>query len=514
MNLDYPKKIAGRYTHYKGREYEVYCFAIDRNNNEYILYQQCYGDKSFWIRPYSMFFDTVVFEEKEVKRFTAKTRSLQTGNKTMKKLIKLIEQQNIKIKHSETNNPVIITNINAEWNYVIVHQIECGLSSGYLTEYELVKRMGYNSCRINDEIKYFKNELHNKTSYSLCIGENNIDILKKYLNPCSIDLQIADSGFLRTRFKLVDPQSVEHISSASELWKPVKKHTSKNGGAAYFRVTPSSTILTHTKERIHIPKDCAGKIEIKSTFARLSLSITFGDFCNPGYDGHFPLEIKNNGRHTIIIHENETMAQLILIPLQGPILDEYSYKATFKNIKGYDDGTPYSFWNERSLKLLRHKHGTQQIIELSQNILNSINAQNTGDINGFRDRFNNNFLPFCHKNINKIKYKNKDTSQPDAKKLMNAYITREKRLKKVFGLKYPSFFASLLNTVLPFFFQGNSNNNNLASNSVTTFPLWPCFLLAGLFLLLSLFMFIFTPKTFCTFENIDIDKQIENTTSV
>ena len=179
MSSNYSKKIAGRYTHYKGRDYNVYCVAIDRNNNEYILYQQCYGDNSFWIRPYSMFFDSVDCEGKEVRRFSAKTHQLQAGNKRMKKLIELIEHQNIKIKHSETNNPVIITNINENWDYVIIHQIDQGISSGYLTEYELVKRLGYNSCRINNEIRVFKNDLHDNTPYSLHIGENKIDILKK-----------------------------------------------------------------------------------------------------------------------------------------------------------------------------------------------------------------------------------------------------------------------------------------------------------------------------------------------
>ena len=513
MRTDNEEKISGKYTHYKGNHYDVFCSAYDREGRKYILYQQCYGDNSFWIRPYDMFFDSVIVDGQSVERFTATAAKRSDSGKKIKKLIALIENQNIYIRHSETNDEFIITHVNEAWNYVLIHQASNIYSSGYLTEYEISKRLGYNSCRINGEIKYFKSRNKLKEYCVLHIGNNDIDALKHFLNPCSIDLQIADTGFLKTRFKFVDPQSVEHVSSASELWKPVRKYTSKNNGSAYFHIAPGATILTHTKERIRIPDDCAGKIEIKSTFARLSLSITFGDFCNPGYDGYFPLEIKNNGRHTIIIHENETMAQLMLIPLQGPILDEYSSKATFKNNKGYDDGTPYSFWRERSIKTLRQKRGTQQIIELSQELLGKIKAGNTEDVNAFKERFNNNFLPFCHKNINKAKHRNHDNNLPDTRKLINAYIKREKRLKTLFGIKWLSGIVTVISGVLPVILQ-LWQNAKAPNDPVTITSFWPSFVVAGAFLIATIVLVVLCPKTFCTFENIDIDEQLSEMTTI
>ena len=118
----------------------------------------------------------------------------------------------------------------------------------------------------------------------LKVGENDVELIKKIINPCSIDLQIADSGFLTSKYKVLDPQSIEHVSSATDLWKKVKMFRSKNHSSEFIKLRPGKTILTHTKERICIPKDCAGKVEIKSTYARLSLAITSGDFCNPGYN--------------------------------------------------------------------------------------------------------------------------------------------------------------------------------------------------------------------------------------
>lgn len=510
MSTQCVERISGTYTHYKGKRYDVFCSAYDRNGNKYVLYQQCYGDFAFWIRPYDMFFDTVDVNGATQNRFTANSKKMQQSDKKIRKLITLIESQDISIKHTETEKAVIITHINEADNHVMVHQLNEIQTSGYLTEYEIARRLGYISCRINGEIRYFKCKQKVSEHFALHIGNNNIESLKNHINPCSIDLQIADTGYLRTRFKLVDPQSVEHVSSARDLWKPVRKHPSKFSAPAYFKIAPGATILTHTKERVRIPNDCAGKVEIKSTFARLSLSITFGDFCNPGYDGYFPLEIKNNGRHTIIIHENETMAQLMLIPLQGPILDEYSKKATFKNNKGYDDGTPYSFWRERSIKALREKQGTEQLIALSHSILQEISTHNTPDVNAYKERFNNNFLPFCHKNINKAKHRSNDSNLPDAKKLLNAYITREKHFKSFFNLKWVSGVITLICAILPVIFQ-LMQNARTPDNPVTILTFWPWFAVAALFLVATIYIFVICPKTFCTFENIDVGKQLNNT---
>ena len=507
MSTKTEERIPGKYRHYKGNYYTAYCVALDLEGNKFVLYQQCYGDKSFWIRPYNMFFESIKFEDRTTKRFSQVAGKRKTARSKINELIALVENQSILIRNSESEDQYIISQISESDGYVIVHPLDYHYASGYLTEYELAKRLGFLSCRINGEIKYFKSQEEIDTHKSLSIGNNDIEELKELLNPCSIDLQIASSGFLKTRFKLVDPQSVEHVSSATDLWKPVRIHSSKNSQLNYIKIHPGTTILTHTKGKIRIPDDCAGKIEIKSTFARLSLSITYGDFCNPGYYGYFPLEIKNNGRHTIIIHANETMAQLILIPLQGPILAEYSAKATFINENGFDDGTPYSFWRERSIKSLRKENGTQKIIDLSNRLLDVINTENTSDVNAYKDRFNNYFLPYCHKHINKPKYRNVDNSLPDTKKLIMAYIKKEKVLKSLYSIKWLSGILTVICTLLPIVLQLMQNERK-TNDSITFLSFWSLVVIAGILLIITIVLFVTAPKTFCTFESIDLDKQI------
>ena len=53
-------KIDGTYRHFKGNLYKVIGVAKHSENCEdYVVYQQMYGDKAMWIRPLSMFLEEV-----------------------------------------------------------------------------------------------------------------------------------------------------------------------------------------------------------------------------------------------------------------------------------------------------------------------------------------------------------------------------------------------------------------------------------------------------------------------
>ncbi len=61
----------GIYRHFKGGRYEV--IAIARHSEtleEMVVYRALYGDGGVWVRPASMWEETVVHGGKEVKRFT------------------------------------------------------------------------------------------------------------------------------------------------------------------------------------------------------------------------------------------------------------------------------------------------------------------------------------------------------------------------------------------------------------------------------------------------------------
>jgi len=59
-----------KYRHYKGNEYEVLGEAKHSETlEEYVVYRALYGNHAIWIRPKTMFFETVEVNGKQVPRF-------------------------------------------------------------------------------------------------------------------------------------------------------------------------------------------------------------------------------------------------------------------------------------------------------------------------------------------------------------------------------------------------------------------------------------------------------------
>ncbi len=60
----------GRYRHYKGQEYRVLgCAKHSETEEELVVYRALYGDRGLWVRPRSMFLETVQVNGKSVPRF-------------------------------------------------------------------------------------------------------------------------------------------------------------------------------------------------------------------------------------------------------------------------------------------------------------------------------------------------------------------------------------------------------------------------------------------------------------
>lgn len=60
----------GRYRHYKGREYIVLGVARhSETDEELVVYQPDYGDRGLWVRPMTMFLETVTATGRQQPRF-------------------------------------------------------------------------------------------------------------------------------------------------------------------------------------------------------------------------------------------------------------------------------------------------------------------------------------------------------------------------------------------------------------------------------------------------------------
>lgn len=61
----------GRYRHFKGNEYRVLYLARHSETEEWmVVYQALYGDRGIWVRPASMWNETVERDGKTYQRFT------------------------------------------------------------------------------------------------------------------------------------------------------------------------------------------------------------------------------------------------------------------------------------------------------------------------------------------------------------------------------------------------------------------------------------------------------------
>ena len=73
----------GIYRHYKNKEYQVYEVAHHSETEEaFVVYRCLYDDYSLWIRPLSMFTETVTIDGKSQPRFTfiREAENLQLGS--------------------------------------------------------------------------------------------------------------------------------------------------------------------------------------------------------------------------------------------------------------------------------------------------------------------------------------------------------------------------------------------------------------------------------------------------
>ena len=61
---------AGRYRHYKGKDYEVLFVATHSETEErLVVYRTLYADFSHWVRTLSLYTETVVIDGEERPRF-------------------------------------------------------------------------------------------------------------------------------------------------------------------------------------------------------------------------------------------------------------------------------------------------------------------------------------------------------------------------------------------------------------------------------------------------------------
>lgn len=87
----------------------------------------------------------------------------------------------------------------------------------------------------------------------------------------------------------------------------------------YIEVQPRAFLLAETLESFTLPADLAARVEGRSIYARLGLTVhQTAPSVKPGWAGQLTLEIVNNGPFTYRLYPGMRLCQLILERMTGP----------------------------------------------------------------------------------------------------------------------------------------------------------------------------------------------------
>ncbi|MBI2171865.1 MAG: dCTP deaminase [Chloroflexi bacterium] len=150
------------------------------------------------------------------------------------------------------------------------------------------------------------------------------DIALKAIQPSSIDLRL--HGLLRK-------QSREQIRGVT-VYPPdlnvndfIQRYTVPediNGGRE-FRLEPGNFVIAKTLERITLPLTIAGRVEGKSSLARLGIAVHItAPKIDPGFSNNITLEIFNLGPFTVALRAGMSICVLILERLGRQAKQGYS----------------------------------------------------------------------------------------------------------------------------------------------------------------------------------------------
>jgi deoxycytidine triphosphate deaminase len=177
---------------------------------------------------------------------------------------------------------------------------------------------------------------------------------EKQFQPSSIDLRLSAVIYIPTEGEALDLNAGKpEVSEYAEA----KKLTQDSP----YVLKPGHIILGSTLEYINTPKDCTGIINAKSTPARCLICVTFSNYINPGYTGHFPLQIANFGKRDFVIYPYMSICQLSLVKVEGSIEKPYEEaRNTY-----VDDKSPLA-----KIRLIKNK--TDALRKEADNIYNNM----------------------------------------------------------------------------------------------------------------------------------------------
>ncbi len=182
------------------------------------------------------------------------------------------------------------------------------------------------------------------------------------IQPCSVDLRLDRTFWLQARKRPIDPRRDKLLQlSPRHNWTEIVLAPGES-----VKLKPGEMVLGRTYETFTVPDGCAGKIEGRSSFARLGLGIhCTGDFINPGWRGRMPLQLTNFGRSSLRLFPYLPICQIVFVRLSS--VPERTYGASELASKYMnDDGGPSYWWRDKRIRALQRSMGEHDLTERIQ----------------------------------------------------------------------------------------------------------------------------------------------------
>ncbi|MCK5605196.1 dCTP deaminase [Candidatus Pacearchaeota archaeon] len=252
------------------------------------------------------------------------------------------------------------------------------------------------------------------------------------IQPSSIDLRLSNIFWLPQKGKTLDLRTSALLELAPRrYWK--KRILGVN---ECITLKPGKLLLGCIYEKFSIPTDCAGKIEGRSSFARMGLTIhCTGDYINPGYRGHMPLELYNFSPNPIKIFPYIPICQLMLIRLSETPERLYGIKELQSKYMD-DDGGPSYWWRDKRIKALQDVFHEMNIeLGVQERLLQKIGIQEPEIIERFEQ---------CVSQIPAANIENADTLLGQFTRVEDKLKIRNKILKRLALILFPTMFSTSL----------------------------------------------------------------------
>ena len=155
--------------------------------------------------------------------------------------------------------------------------------------------------------------------------------LEKQLGSVSVDFRLGTTFmvFEHSRFSYIDPRHPQSIGDAMRTIEVAQDEP--------FIMQPGDFALASTMERLELPDDLLGRLEGRSSIARLGITVhSTAAVFEPGWVGTATMELSNLGRMAVALYPGmricafsfETVSSSVITPYRDKIGNKYAGQVT------------------------------------------------------------------------------------------------------------------------------------------------------------------------------------------